>query len=137
MRFAALAASYLVGATFTDHITLGSILVGLILGIIGVFNIIAGGQRWRSVYEAEKERREQTDARLLEVSARETALKAHVARLEALPDLAGILREIGAVESIVRERFLELEQKAQERHEAQLAVNSAMLRALSDILKKG
>lgn len=105
----------MIGVHFADTITLGSIFIGLLLGLFGLF-VFAYGARWKAAYEAEHAaaaslkdgreafqlRAERVEAELKESMAqRDKSLqligeqKATIAKLEALPNLARIVEIMG------------------------------------------
>jgi hypothetical protein len=117
---------------FTDTITLGSVIIGSVVAIAGLFGI-SRGVKWRVAAEVsssaadelrkalsdEKEISASRETRLVEEAraAREalTAAQATITRLESLPDLARVVALMDAHEV-----------RAQERHESVVQVLKAL-----------
>ena len=123
--------------TFTDHVTLGSLLVATLVGIYGIVNIVAGGKRWRELYDVEKEKVHNLDGENRDLVMERVELRQRVVQLEERPDQRAVLalmgelavkedaagaQRVASVERTVREEFTKHEQRAQERHDEAVKV---------------
>lgn len=127
----------ILAVSFSDRITLGSVLVGLVLGVLGLVSIIGGGRRWREMYELEKEKYTISEGENRDLTMQRLELTQRIHQLEERPDQAAVLQMMGelavkedaagarrveSVERTVREEFTKHEDRAQERHEETVKV---------------
>lgn len=144
---------------FEQTVGLGSLLVGLLVAFVGLV-VLFYGARWRAAYtiaatQAEELRKALNDERgraeRAEARERESLVvladqKQTISRLEALPDLSKILEFLAKQEegATVRTRdavaavesFLAVhEERAQDRHESQIAVLSGLAAHLEKMKK--
>jgi transglutaminase-like putative cysteine protease len=146
-------------ADFQNTITLGSALLGMI-GAVGVAVGLIYGVRYRVAYEAasaaaDELRKSVADCRehvakqeilLAAVRGQLSASHVTISRLEAQPDMDGLVRmlekhdveiaaRLEAHEARADERALREERRAQERQEQQAAVMNALAQKIIDSSK--
>jgi len=100
---------WLAALRFSDTITLGSIIVGLLLGVTGLA-VFAYGARWKAAYETERvtaksleegrlafqQRSERVEADLREALEQALDLRARIKQLEQATDLTGAVEQMHA-----------------------------------------
>lgn len=144
---------------FEQTVGLGSLLVGLIVAFVGLV-ILFYGARWRAAYTVaatqadelrkalgdERGRAERAETRERDSLRILAEQKQTITRLESLPDLSRILDYLAKQEegAVVRARdavaavesFLAVhEERAQDRHESQIAVLSGLAAHLEKMKK--
>jgi len=140
-------AAAVLAVSFSDRITLGSVLVAFVLGLLGALNIIAGGRRWKDEFEAMRVHMEREQERANTAEANQLKAELRVQQLAERPDMNAVLTTIGelavkedaagalrvaSVERTVRQEFQNHETRAQERHNE--AIN--VLREIANSLKE-
>lgn len=118
---------------FHDTITLGGIVISVLVGLIGIA-WIGFAVRWRNLYLVEQENarvtlegREAYKRSAERLGAEKDALQQELAVVEALPHYEDLMKVLTEAFAKVEQSLEQAETRAQERHDAQMALTEKLL----------